>query len=809
MKYKGVPMFKNYLKIAIRNLWNQKSFTFINIVGLSLGMTCFILILMYVKFEVSYEAFHQNNDRIYRVAIERIYPDKTRLWGRTAFPVAQTFQNEFPEVLHGTRILANTNFNALISYGDKHIYDNSAFFADPNFFDVFSIPLIQGDPGTALCDQNAVVITEETARRFFGDEDAMGRTLTINNADYTVTGVSENVPKNSHFHYNFLLSLITLPVYNGQQWINAWGAFTYILLHENCDAKKFEAKFPKMVEKYMAPEVVDEVQISFKEFVAAGNGYRFFLQPLKDIHLKSKLDQEIEANGNIMYVYLFSGISIFVLIIACINFMNLTTARFANRAKEVGIRKAVGSTRIQLILQFLTESTLLSGLALIIAMGVALSSLTAFNNLTGTELDFTVFDRGFLLPGIIGLVCVVGLLAGSYPAFFLSSFRPVTVLKGSLGRGSKNSYLRNALVVFQFAISIILIASTLVISQQIEFMLNKDLGFDKEHVVVIRNTGVLDQQVEAFKQELLKRSDVIHVSGSAGLPGGALDGNVHRLEGTSDDRAVSMSMIVADYDYVETMGMKIIAGRNFSRDFGTEQDRYVLNETAVKILGLSEPVGARITDHFRTYTVIGVLKDFHFKPLHTEISPVIYALNPRPFANFISVRIRPEDISGTLSGIEKSWHSFTGERPFEYSFLDDDLAAQYAAEQKTRQISAIFSGIAILIGCLGLFGLAAFTAEQRTKEIGVRKVLGASTSHIMSLLIREFTKLVAIAFIVGTPLAYLAMQRWLKNFAYSVNLSINPFILSGLLALGIALLTVSFQAVKAALQNPLESLRYE
>jgi putative ABC transport system permease protein len=802
-------MIKNYLKISIRNLLKQRSFTFINVFGFAIGMTCFILIMLYVRYELSYDRFIKNSDRIYRVAIERKYPDKVRNWGRTALPVAATFQEEFPEIIQGTRLITNDNA-LLVTYGDKNIYSSRVVFGDPNFFEVFSIPLIKGSPKAALAEPNSVVLSQEASEMVFGDADPMSKTLAINNVDYSVTGITKNLPGNSHFHFDFLLSTSTISAFDGQEWINAWGAFTYILVQGGVEPESLEAKFPEMVKKYMAPEVVDEVKSSFEDFVAAGNGYRFFLQRLEDIHLRSNLDQEIEANGNIAYIYIFSAVSIFVLLIACINFMNLTTARSANRIKEVGVRKTVGSTRGQLIVQFLLESTILSFVALVIALCAVQFLLPSFRNITDRPLDLDVFSSAFVLPGLILFILIMGLLSGSYPAFFLSSFQPIAVLKGRRQKGSLHRWLRNGLVVFQFTVSIVLIIATLVVGDQIEFMLNKDLGFDKEHVVVIKNGNVLQQRVQAFKQSLLAIPSVSSVSGSFNVPGEAFDGNVHKLEGETDERAVSISVIFADYDYVETMGMEIVSGRNFSLDFSTDrQNTYVLNETAVKMLGIKEPIGARITDHFRMYSVIGVLKDFHFKSLHSEISPVAYVANPGIRANFVCARISPRDIPGTLSALEKKWKEFTGGQPFEYSFLDDELTAHYEAEQKTRQITGLFSFIAIFIGCLGLFGLAAYIAEQRTKEIGIRRILGASVLNIVFLQVKEFTKLVALAFLIATPLAYLGIQRWLHNFAYSIELTLPPFVVAGLVALLIALITVSFQAVKAAFNPPVESLRYE
>ncbi len=803
-------MFRNYFKTALRMLWKQRSFTFINIVGLAFGLTCFIFILLYVLFELSYDKFNENADRIYRVAVERKYPDRVRLWGQTAFPLAPTLPDEFPEVLAGTRLLGNPRNTILIRYGDATLYNNRVVFADPNFFDFFTVPVVKGNAKEALTKPNSAVLTRDSARLVFGDEDPMGRTLNINNADYTVTAVTGNVPLNSHFHYDFLLSLITLPnAFNGQQWINAWGAYTYILLREDADAAFFEAKLDQIVKKYMAPEVVEEVKVSYEEFVAQGNGYRFFLQALADIHLRSHLDQELEPTSHITYVYLFSVISVFILLIACVNFMNLATARSANRAKEVGVRKTVGSSRGKIVVQFLFESTFFTGIALGLALGTAVVSLPSIEAVTGIPLSFSVFPAVWAVPAILGSVLVIGFIAGSYPALFMSATSPAAALKRPLRKGPWVARFRNVLVVFQFTVSIVLIVATLVVSRQIKFMVGMDLGFDKDSVIVIHNANALGQQVEAFKRESLRHPGITGVTGSVSFPGTALDGNVHTPEGSSDNRAVSLSMIFADYDYVPTMGMELAAGRNFSLEFPTDATAYILNETAVRLMGLKDAVGSRVTDHTTMFTVVGVVKDFHFRTLHSEISPMALSGNAPPFANFISVRFRTQDIRGTLEILERTWQTLSGGRPFVTTFLDDDIAAQYASEQRTRTLAGIFSVLAVLIACLGLFGLAAFTAERRTKEIGIRKVVGASVYGLVFLLVQEFVKLVALAFLIAAPLSYWFMSRWLEDFAYHTAIGILPFLLAGMLAMGIAVVTVSTQAGKAALRNPVESLRYE
>jgi putative ABC transport system permease protein len=803
-------MFGNYLKTALRMLWKQRSYTFVNVVGLAFGMACFIFILLYVLFELSFDNFHGNADRIYRIAVERKYPDRVRLWGQTASPLAQTLEDEFPEVLRGTRLVANFRNTVVVRFGDKSLTNNRIVFADPDFFDVFTIPMVQGNPKEALSKPNSAVLTRESARTIFGDESPMGQTLNINNADYTVTGITENVPQNSHFHFDYLLSLITLPnVYDGQQWINAWGAYTYVVLREAADADSFEAKLDSIVKKYMAPEILNEVKVSYEEFVAQGNGYRYFIQPLCDIHLKSRLDQEIEPTSDITYVYLFSVISVFILLIACVNFMNLATARSANRAKEVGVRKTVGSSRKQLVIQFLFESTFFSGIALGLAMGMAAVSLPSIRAVTGIPFTFSAFPAHLAVPAIIGAVVLIGFIAGSYPALFLSGFEPAAALKGPVRKGPWVARMRNVLVVFQFTVSIVLIVGTLVVNRQIKYMVGRDLGYDKDSVLVVHNANVLGQQVEAFKREALRNPTITGVSGSVAFPGTAFDGNVHTPEGASDRQAVSLSMIFADYDYLPTMGMTLLAGRNFSLEYPTDATAYILNETAVRLLGLTDPVGSRITDHTRMFTVVGVVKDFHFRTLHSEISPVALSGNAPPFANFVSVRFRTRDVQGTVESVRRTWETLAGGRPFEYSFLDEDVAAQYAAEQRTRTLSGIFSALAVLIACLGLFGLAAFTAERRTKEIGIRKVVGATVFNLIGLLVRDFVKLVGVAFLIGAPIGYWAMDRWLENFAYHTKIGPVPFVVAGILAMGIAVLTVSTQAVKTALRNPVESLRYE
>jgi len=809
--YMGTVMIKNYFKISVRNIRNNIGYTVLNVSGLAAGIASCILILLYVQYELSFDSSYENAKNIYRIGMEERNQGRIRYWGWTSVLLADVLKSEFPEVLESTRLL-NEMGETQISYNDIGTIEKEVLYADSRFFDIFSIPLVKGNPKKVLENPSSVVISQTTAERYFSNEDPVGKTLVIrnwyaDNTDHIITGVVEDIPRNSHFHFDFLISYNSSRVSESDNWFYTQ-IFNYFLLRDDTDYKIFESKLPSLVEKYEAPLIKESRNITYEEYLAQGYGTRLFLQPLKDIHLKSELEHELEPVGRIAYIYMFSLIGVFILFIACVNFMNLSTARSINRAKEVGVRKALGSFRKQLVIQFLFESTFLSFLALFIALGIVEFILPYFKSFTHTDLNIRYFNDIRVIPGLTTFALTVGLLSGTYPAFFLSSFSPVSVLKSKLRTNSKGSIVRNGLVVFQFASSIALISGTLIIANQIDYMQNKNLGYDKDHVIIISNARALNQQVDSFKNELKKYDPVISAAGSGEYPARAIHAADFRVRGIAMEKPVSMFNTSVDYDFAETLGLEMTQGRFYSRDIVSDTSAVVINESAVNALGLTEPLG-KILDAFRPSTIIGVVKDFNFRSLHNDIGPLVLYLHRWNRIGYISVRIHGYDISKTLSDIKNVWEKFAGGQPFNYSFLDQDIEQLYNSETRAGQISGIFSLLAIMIGCLGLFGLAAYTAEQRTKEIGIRKVLGATVTNVLLLLSGNLIKLVLLAFVVAVPVSYYIMSEWLHNFAYRINLGVFPFLLAGGLTMLIALLTVSFQVLKAASANPVEALRFE
>jgi putative ABC transport system permease protein len=809
-------MLKNYLKIALRNLLRHKGYSLINITGLAVGIACCLLILLYVQDELAYDRHHEKAEQIYRVVLDGRLADKDFHFAVASAPLAVMLPKELPEVLASTRL--QNRAGILVRHGEKRFTEDRIFYADSTMFGVFTMPLLLGNSQTALAQPNTIVLTAAMAAKYFGDENPIGKTLALDNQNYQITGMMQDVPRQSHFHPDFLAAMATLSDSRDQSWLSN-NFYTYLVLPANSDPKAFETKLAAVVKKYVDPQIKAAIGVGFDEFIASGGRYRYVLQRLTDIHLHSKLDVEIEPNGDIKYLYIFSAIAVFILLIACINFMNLATARSANRAKEVGVRKVLGSLRTQLVQQFLSESMLISFIALLIAIGLVELLLPFFNNLAARHLQADFFSDNLARFGLIGFALLVGIIAGSYPAFFLASFQPVSVLKGKLSRrGGRSHWLRSGLVVSQFAISIALIVGTAVVHQQLQYVQSQNLGFNKAHVVVIQKASELGQQGQAFKQELLRYPNVLNASTSTEVPGRWFSNTAVQPEGAPPDRLELVWYLAADDDFVKTLDMKITAGRNFSKAFSMDSSAVIINETAVKRLGWTDAVGKKIVLRGRTpeeslkFTVIGVLKDFHFESLRQEIRP--FALFPQSALrertpSFVAVRIRPQNLPATLAFLEDKWQEFVPHHPFEYSFLDADFEALYRAEQRTGKIFGAFSALAILIACLGLFGLASFMAVQRTKEIGVRKVLGASISQVVILLSKDFTQLVLIAIAIAAPVAYFAMNRWLQNFAYRIDIGWWVFALAGGLALLIAFITVSTQALKAALANPVEALRYE
>jgi len=803
-------MIKNYLKIAVRNIAKHKGFYFINVTGLAIGIACSILILFFVSHELSYDRFHEKADRIYRLAVRASIGD-TRI--NQTYSSAITFQKlleDFPEIETGVKFL-NTGRQPVF-IGDETFYEPNVFAVDSVFFDVFTFPLIHGVKETALTKPNTVVLTRETAVKYFGTTDVVGNSILFESNDgdglegYEITGVSEDVPEASHFHYNILISSTSFPDYiNSQGWTNN-NFISYIALKEGASKALLEEKLVEFTRKYMGGE-------QFDEWVAQGNFWEYYLQPITEIHLTSDLNGEFEANGNKAYVYIFSVVSVIILLVACINFMNLSTAKSSQRAKEVGIRKVVGSGRKRLIFQFLSESILLSFISLFVGLILVHALLPTYSNLLGKTVEIHYFDSLLIIPSLFALALFVGLVSGSYPAFFLSSMKPVVVLKSMSSDQRGGVVFRNVLVVLQFAISVFLLVGTFVVYKQLQFLQDTKLGFDKEQVLVINNPGSLGETIHTLKETIKQHNTVLDVSGANTLPGKSFSNIGFGAEGVEEN--FTLNLCISDYDYLNTLNIDLKEGRFFSREFGSDSSATVLNEATVALLDWEDPIGKTINNWSGTrgeFTVIGVVEDYHYESLHSEIRPMALMLNGGYYTRnerFISVRFETEDLQETIRYIEDTWETFAPQMPFEYSFLDVEYDNLYVNETQIRRLLSVFSFLAIFIACLGLFGLASFIVDQRTREIGIRKVFGASISSIVTTLNKSFVKLILVANIVAWPLAWYAMNRWLENFAYRIDLAWWMFLLAAALALVIALFVVSFQTVKAAVMNPVQSLQYE
>lgn len=800
-------MFGNYLKIAVRNILRSKGYSIINISGLAIGMACCILILLFVQDELSYDSYHANADHIYRLVAAFKSSGEERHLAVTSAPCAEVYRSTFPEILKTTRFFGDDR--VLVQREEKKFFEERFAFADPAVFDVFSFPLVRGNPKTALEAPYSVAITETTAQKYFGGDNPVGKSIVLDSEHtYNITAVMRDVPRNSHFRFDFLASFETLASVHGERFLRHPGFFsfyTYVLLQENTDVAALEQKFPEASKKVFGEQIASR--------------RRFYLQPLKSIHLHSHLDYEIEANSSTSYIYVYSAIAFFILLIASFNFMNLSTARSTRRAKEVGVRKVLGAYRLQLVKQFLGESIILSLMSLFLAIILVVLVQNSFNSLTGKELALGDFGNNTIFLGLLAIVLIVGILAGLYPALLLSAFQPVRIIKGRLGAGKKSSSFRRFLVVTQFAISIVLIASTIIIQNQLSYMRSRDLGFNKERVVVI---PMLDQNTRkayrAIKAEFIQNPSIISVTASSSVPGKSVTNISYRAEGTKEDETWKMDTFFVDYDFLETLDIKLAAGRYFSREFSTDEtSAFILNETAVKQIGWDSPLNKRIIwprdlrrrdAIVKEGLVIGVVKDFNVTSLHESIGPVLLQVRPGSF-RYISTRINTANIGETLAFIREKWSKFSPIFPFEYSFLDEGFDRLYRADKKVGQLVGIFSSLAIFVACLGLFGLISFSAEQRTKEIGIRKVLGASVSGIVLLISKEFTRWVLAANIIAWPVAYFVMNKWLQNFAYRTRIGIEYFVLSALLAFVIALLTVSYQSIRAAMANPVDSIKYE
>ena len=807
-------MLKNYVKIALRHVQRHRSYAFINIAGLAVGMASSLLILFYVQDEWSYDRFHEKADRLYRLGTDFQPPDDGPInrANTVGWPVGRALAATYPEV---ERILYLRPTSLPIKHDGRYFYEN-VLYADTNFFEAFSFPLVKGDPKTALQDPFTLVVTEEMERKYFGGESALGQTITLDDSLlFTVTGVARDVPTNSHLTFDLLISFETFCILRPndceRHFSNGWfhvNMFNYALLRKGVSGDAFAEK--------VAGFVMEQAGSIFSDI-----GYTVTLQlePVKEIYLRSNRGNRLGPTSDITYVYILSSVALFVLLIATINFMNLATARSADRAKEVGVRKVVGSSRAGLMGQFLSESFLTCLLATVLALGLLSLALPFFNDLAGKTITMGMLLSARFTPWLVGLVLGISVLGGLYPAFVLSGFKPVETLRGSYATSRRGRRLRQGLVVFQFTLSCALIVSTLVVFNQLRYMQQQDLGFDKEQVLVLDARtapwpwATRTQQYKTVKNALIEHRAVEHVSASFVAPGrSGWRGQIAFPEGRAADEGLLIEYLPVDHDFAKTFRLQVIAGRDFSTAFETDRDEALLiNEAAVAAMGWGTPqeaLGKRLKTSGKDGRVIGVVKDYHHHGLQQAIGPMVMAI--APFYNFFSLRIATDDdVPATLAHLEQVWNSFFAGYPFTYFFLDEDYDRQYRAEERLTKIFALFASLAVLIACLGLFGLAAYTAQQRTKEIGIRKTLGASILSIIALLSRDFIKLVLLACLVATPVAYVAMQRWLEVFAHRIDLSGWIFLLAGALALATALLTVSYQAIKAALTDPVKALRYE
>ncbi|MEP6673696.1 MAG: ABC transporter permease [Ferruginibacter sp.] len=802
-------MLKNYFKIAWRNLWKNKIFSFINIFGLAVGFACCLMISGFLSDELNYDHFPANAKDIYRVEISTENKD---FYSFVDVAVGAGMKNAYQEVTDFTRL--NNWKNVFVKYNDEQFKEAAIGVVDPNFFHFFSIPLQQGDVAKALKEPHSVVLSESTAKKYFGTENPVGKFLVINNRPnpYKVTGILGKLPGKLHFDFDIYMGLKTDSAL--QTWSNV-GNYTYLQLKPGTDPKKLEARFPELVAKYVVPEVQHDMGVSLAEAQKSVNSFVFYLKPITDIHLYSANKEELQANGSIKYVYIFAALAVFIILLAGVNFTNLSTAASIKRSKEVGIRKVMGSAKKQLVIQFLAESLLLTAFAFLLALFFVYLALPYFNNLSGKELSFSAFMNYKWLIAELTFAAMVGIFAGIYPAFFLSSFNITGILKRKNNAATQGTRgLRGGLVVFQFAVSISLIICTVIVYQQLHFMQNKELGFDKAQVLIINDTYLMGKDQIAFKQQLQQDSRVINASLSRDVPVASpvLDGTQAFAKEHLDNETKSeihINKYHVDEAYLKTMGMQLLKGRNFSPDFSTDSAAVIVNETAVKEFGISgDPIGKSIVcSGQKEYNIIAVVKDFHYTSVKEKIAPLVMMLGNN--GGSILLKVKTGNIEPLLSSIRSQWNSYNAKGPFSYSFADDRFAAVYRNEMRTGQIFTLFALISIIIAALGLFGLSAFSTAQRTKEIGVRKVLGAKVSQVILMLSKEFMYMVLIAFVIAVPVTWFAMHRWLEEFAYRINISWITFILSGCIAMLIAFITVGFQALKAAVANPVRSLRSE
>lgn len=817
-------MLKNYTKIAFRNLWRNKGYSFINIFGLAVGLASCIIILLYVTHELSYDKHYENSDRIYRVASKVDFSGNYMQFASAPAPMGPTLKQDYPEVEAMVRF--RPYGSELIRRGEENFKEENIVFADATLFNVFSIPVIHGDPKTALSDPFTLAISESMARKYFDRSNAVGETLLFNDSnEYEVTAVYEDMPVASHFHFDFIRSMATIDEANNGVWVSH-NFRTYILLKDGTDPEAFEENFESVIKTYVEPQIMQFMGVGLEGFREAGNSIEYDLQPLTEIHLYSNLTGEFEPNGSIMYVYLFSGLAVFVLILACINFMNLATARSVKRAKEVGVRKTLGSMRGQLTRQFFSESILFTIIAFLIAMVLVELSLPFFSELAGREIVSSYISSPQLI-GIIALIVLsAGFLAGSYPALMLSSLKPVQVLKGRFHEKAGHGTLRKGLVVFQFTISIFIVVGLLVINKQLDYIQNRELGFKKDQVIIVNDAyalGDTHQAIQTFRDQILDYPvfESATISSFYPVEGYGKDDRSFwpKGESPSEENLVNMQHWSVDEDYIPTMEMEIVEGRNFAVDRDNPNESVILNEAAVDRFGFENPVGEIITiyevgpdgslnmENLSEYEIVGVVENFHYESLRENITPL--GLFYGASYGSMAFKVASTDISKAVGLLEENWKVYAPSQPFSFSFLDNQFEQMYRAETNMQDLMTAFSVLTLIIACLGLLGLSAYSVERRTKEIGIRKVLGANVPNILGLISGEFLKLILLSFVLAIPLAYISMNLWLREFAYRTEIGFEVFVWAGLGMMIVALVTVSWQSIKAALMNPVNSLRSE
>ncbi|WP_163324459.1 ABC transporter permease [Draconibacterium mangrovi] len=807
-------MIKNLLKHSLRALKKQKGYVAINIFGLAIGIACSIIIALFIIHELSYDQYHENKDRIYRVNLDGKIGEQEVNASYSASILGPTMVNDFPEVEKFCRL--NTWGETIIKKEDiAYVIDDFAE-VDSTFFELFSIPLLKGNSKTVLNEPNTMVLSESTAKKIFGNEDPINKMLRVNTGQdpYRITGVMADFPEETHFNANILTSFMTNRRANDPEWLN--NSFsTYVLLKPNTSAANVEDKFSGLIEKYVGPRVQEMMGIMLEDFIAQGNRYSFHLQPVTKIHLQPEIEHEVKPATDPKYLVIFSSVAILIIVIASINFMNLSTAQATKRAKEIGVKKVSGSSKGMLILQFLTDSTLISFIALILAVVIVFVSLPFFNDVFDTQVRFNLIQHFYYIPLLIAFALFVGFVAGAYPAFYLSSFNPNTVLRGKLRDGAKNGKLRRILVSVQFLISIILIVGTIIMYRQLTYMVNKDVGFGKDRLMVIGSAGSIGDQVKAFKQEILKIPGVEFVSASTAVPGHNNNNNGYMLEG-HDGQTYLMQTAYVDYDFLKTYNMQLRDGRFFDREFGADREACVVNRKTIEEFGIDDYTQTRFIVVFtdegdkKFMPIIGVCNDFHFESLHSRINP--YVMRFKEDDNnwgYISVKFNTDASAAAINQIEESWKRFASNNPMRYFFMDEDFAHMYKSERQNAKLSVVFAILGIFIAALGLFGLTSFTVEQRTKEVGVRKALGASGYSIFYLISKEIVILVCVSTLVASPLIYWVASNWLHNYYYRIHLGALEFIVGFIAAISIALLTISYKTLQTLRINPAHTLRYE